>query len=380
MRMKSSILYVGGEDHNLRIPFLLAMQRYGFKVIAAGSADPTPFVSAGIEYHKFRFNRFTSPVRDLESLGVLSEILETVRADIIHSFDLKPNLMSAFASRGRHIVVRTINGLGWLFSSQSPMAWGLRPVYCALQKRAASYTSATVFQNRDDHGFFARKHLLGNSKALVIPGSGIDVEGFERSQASQRAPDIIRRELGLEEGAKIVITVARLTRQKGIPTLLNAAEVVHRAEPRARFLLVGPRDTEGPFAIGQQEIERHAPYVVALGHRSDIPALLGVSDVCAFPTEYREGIPRALLEAGLAALPIVTTRMPGCSDVVVDGWNGYLVPTRSPSELANRILELLADPVKARSMGANSPRMIRETYTLQSVVDSYASLYRELLP
>jgi len=72
---------------------------------------------------------------------------------------------------------------------------------------------------------------------------------------------------------------------------------------------VGPRESEGPFAVTQAEIERHAPYVLAIGPRSDVPALLGVADVFAFPTEYLEGVPRALLEAAVAGRPIVTTRM-----------------------------------------------------------------------
>ena len=110
-----------------------------------------------------------------------------------------------------------------------------------------------------------------------------------------------------------MLTVTRLTRQKGIPTLLEAAALVREARPGVRFLLVGPRQSEGPLAIAQSELDRHSAYVTALGPRPDIPALLGLADVFAFPTEYREGVPRALLEAALAGLPIVTTRMPGCS-------------------------------------------------------------------
>lgn len=374
----ATILFVGGEDHQLRIPFLSAMRQRGFRVVATGSADPRAFAHADLEYHAFSFDRFINPRSDVAAIRDLSAIIRRVGPDIVQSFDLKPNFMSAFAVRGRSLVVRTINGLGWLFSSRSPGALGLRPLYFGLQRLAASYTSATVFQNSEDHAFFARNALLGRGPSLVIPGSGIDVGGFEDQRRNASHPDILRRELGLE-GAKVIITVSRLTKQKGIPTLLTAAEMVHQADPRARFLLVGSRETEGPFAVGAQDIERHADYVLALGHRQDVAALIDMADVFAFPTEYREGVPRALLEAGLAGLPIVATRMPGCSDVVVDGWNGFLVAPGAPRELADRILELLRDPARAASMGRNARTFVAATFNLNAVADSYARLYADLL-
>ena len=97
------------------------------------------------------------------------------------------------------------------------------------------------------------------------------------------------------------------------------------------------------MAVAQADIDRHASYVLAVGRRSDIPALLSLADVFAFPTEYREGVPRMLREAALAGLPILGTRMPGCCDVVLDGLDGFLVPTREPRILAasNRSRRLL---------------------------------------
>jgi glycosyltransferase involved in cell wall biosynthesis len=175
------------------------------------------------------------------------------------------------------------------------------------------------------------------------------------------------------------MTVTRLTRQKGIPTRLEAAALVHELRPTVRFLLVGPRESEGPLAVTQAEINRHAPYVVAVGPRSDVPSLLKAADVFAFPTEYREGVPRALLEAALAGLPIVATRMPGCSDVVRDGWNGFLVPPHAPRLLATKILDLLDDRSAARAMGARAADLVRQEFSLDLTVARYVAAYNELL-
>ena len=90
-------------------------------------------------------------------------------------------------------------------------------------------------------------------------------------------------------------------------------------------------------------------------------------------------MPRGLLEAALAGLPIVTTRMPGCVDVVRDGWNGYLVPPRSPRILAARILDLLRDREIARIMGARAAALVRREFGLGLTVARYAALYGELM-
>jgi glycosyltransferase involved in cell wall biosynthesis len=380
MFMSPHLLCIGGEDHNLRIPFMLALAARGFRVTAAGTGDPAPFSRAGLDYRAFTFDRFVNPMSDLAAIKSLSRLLADVRPSLVQSFDTKPNLLVPLAARKVRdpLVIRTINGLGWVYSSRSPLALALAPVYRMLHRLAARSSDFTVFQNRDDHAFFELHGMLGAGTGRLIAGSGIDVEGFERAAADGPAPAVLRKALGLGS-SEVVITVTRMTRQKGIPTLLEAAALVHEVRPSVRFLLVGPRQSEGPLAVTQAEIDRHRPYVMAIGPRSDVPALFALADVFAFPTEYREGVPRALLEAALAGLPIVATLMPGCRDVIRDGWNGFLVPPRAPRLLAERILDLLRDPETARTMGHRAGELVRREFDLGITVDRYVALYEELL-
>lgn len=371
--MTPHLLCIGGEDHLLRIPFLLALRKRGFRITAAGTGDPTPFSRADIAYRPYQFNRFDAHSTHRTEMRSLASLVRDVQPDLIQTFDTKPNLLVPLAVRNEVPVIRTINGMGWVFSSTNLRALVLRPIYCALQRLAAHWTTATVFQNREDKKFFERYRLLGHSPGYLIGGSGIDTTAAAAATTLEAA----RRRRVFEPGdAGIVITVSRLTQQKGIPTLLKAADIVHATHPQVRFILVGPRESEGPFAIPQEEIEQRAPYVVALGARTDVPALLMQADIFAFPSEYREGIPRVLLEAGLAGLPIVTTRMPGCSDVVTEGWNGHLVPPRDPQRLAKRIMDLLQDRAAATAMGQRSISLVRGEFSLNSVLDRYESLYR----
>jgi glycosyltransferase involved in cell wall biosynthesis len=374
------LLYISGEDHHLRIPFMLALREQGFQVTAAGTGDAAPFERGGLDYRPFRFDRFVNPLADLAAIKSLSRLLADVRPDLVQSFDTKPNLLVPLAARGMPnvLVARTINGMGWLYSSGSLKARALRPVYLALHRLAARSTAATVFQNLEDQAFFERHRILGGGRGLLIRGSGVDIEKFERDRAAGSSPAELREALGL--GAlPVVITVTRMTRHKGIPTLLEAAALVHKVRPEVRFLLVGPRASEGPLAVAQADIDRHAPYVMAVGPRSDVPALLGLADVFAFPTEYREGMPRVLFEAALARLPIVTTSMPGCTDVIRDGWSGFLVPLRAPQALAARILDLLRDRETAQQMAGRAAQTVRQEMGLATIVARYAALYTELL-
>ena len=381
--MTPHILYIGGEDHHLRIPAICALREHGFRVTAAGSGAEEPFRVVGIPFRYFPLSRFVAPMADWKTCRSLARLLDEVQPDIAHCFDSKlgmlfPNVARFARGSRRTAIIRTINGLAWIFSSRSPMAVMLRPVYRTLHRLGAASTAATMFEISEDKAYFEAKRLLGRSRSFSVPGAGVDVEGFAQALAIAPPPDKLRQQFGLGD-APVVITVTRMTRQKGIPTLLRAAELVHRNCPKVRFLLVGPRESEGPLAVSRAEIARHAPYVVATGPRADVPALLRMADVFAFPTEYREGVPRVLLEAALARLPTVTTNIGGCRDVIEDRWNGLVIPTRAPGVLADKIMWLLDHRQEAAVMAERADELVRREFSLGVVVAHQVAMYRSLL-
>lgn len=374
--MNPHLVCVGGEDHAFRIPFLLSLRQKGFQVTAVSSGPDTAFLQHDIPHHRYGFDRFSSGGGG--AVRTIRKLISDLRPDIVQSFDTKPNLLTPLAIRGAVPVIRTINGLGWTFSSRQPRALALRPVFCGLQWLSSLWTAATVFQNRDDHAFFDRYRLIARGTGRLIRSSGIDIDGFTKARQSAPSSQAMRDQLGLSS-AEVIIFVGRLTREKGIPTLLQAVPRVLEKRPKARFVLVGPWESEGPFAVDKSEIERHSPHVIALGPRRDVPALLGMADLFAFPTQYREGVPRVLLEAGLAGLPIVASDMPGCNEVVEPGWNGYLVPPGDADAFACRIDEILSDRAKGTEMGARSVKFVKQHFALPLVVDQYCDLYEHVL-
>jgi glycosyltransferase involved in cell wall biosynthesis len=123
------------------------------------------------------------------------------------------------------------------------------------------------------------------------------------------------------------------------------------------------------------EINQHAPYVVATGPRPDVPSLLAMADVFAFPSEYGEGVPRALMEAALCQLPLIATDLAGCREVITPGYNGTLVPLRDPKAFAAQILHTLNNRDQSAQMAARGPALIRGDFSLAAVVQRHAELY-----
>lgn len=117
-----------------------------------------------------------------------------------------------------------------------------------------------------------------------------------------------------------------------------------------------------------------------LGHVDDMAGLLDEIDVMVLPSFYREGVPRSLIEAAAAGLPIITTDTPGCRDVVDEGVNGYLVPVRDSNALAEAIRKVLDDQDLANRMGAAGRKKALAEFDERLVFDRTMDVYRELVP
>jgi glycosyltransferase involved in cell wall biosynthesis len=377
---RPDVWLVGSEDIRLRIPYLHELRGRGFDVTLVGSEPEETFRAQEIPYHRYSMSRALNPVADLSSFRQLLALFRAHRPPVVHSFDTKPGALASFAAlkAGVPVRVRTLTGMGYVFSSRSPLALALRPVDHVLQAAASRAASLTVFQNRDDQAYFLRHRLARRDASTLVPGSGIDVELLRSRRPPAEELAALRQELDVASGP-VVTMVSRLVRTKGVREFCAAAGAVRRERPDCTFLLVGPLGSEGWQAVSRSEVEGN-PDVRWLGPRPDVPALLAISDIFALPSFYREGIPRALLEAGAMGLPLVATDMPGCRDVVMDGWNGVLVPPRNAEALARALLELLdAGPDALRQMGDNSRAHVEQHFTLELVTDAYADIYRQLL-
>jgi len=207
--------------------------------------------------------------------------------------------------------------------------------------------------------------------------SGIDFAAF---QSTGLEPGVARRAdvraaLGLPPEAPVVLTVACLKPQKAPGDIIAVAGRVLRRQPDARFLVAGDGELR-PQLEAMIRAEGLEGRVVLLGWRRDIPRLLRAADLFLLTSRW-EGLPRAILEALLAGLPVVAAAADGVTDVVKDGVNGYVAPIGDVERLADRVIELLQAPGLRRRMSAAAS--LPAEFDIHTMVRQQEALYMELL-
>ena len=194
---------------------------------------------------------------------------------------------------------------------------------------------------------------------------------------ARRDRDEVRAALGLRAEHSIVLTVGRMTEQKGHHHLCHAMPAIVEGEPNARFLFVGDGPLEGNLrelarALG---VEQHVRF---LGRRDDVPDLLGAADLFVLPSLF-EGLPLVVLEAMAAGLPVVGTCAGGTREAVVDGMTGRVVPPGDVAALVDAIADLLRHPVRARAWGRAGRAYFEREFHADRMAREASEIYRELL-
>lgn len=368
---------IGTDDVRLRLPLVAALRARGFAPEVLGTVPDDTFAVAGVPYRQYRLDRWVDPFGDWAASRQLQRLFREERPEVVHGFDTKPAILAPLAAHAAGIerTVSTITGLGYLFSTSTPLAVSLRPAFHLLQRLASRQTEVMVFQNQQDQSYFRAHGLVRAGHDVLIRGSGI---ALDELRVSAEAIAKLRMELELS-GRRVVLMVSRLVALKGVREFLAAAAMVHAQWPEVAFLLAGPAVSEGRQAVPVEEVRRAGAFVRYLGARTDVPALLSLADVFVLPSYYREGVPRVLLEAAALGVPLITTDTPGCGDVVHHGVNGLLVPPRSAPALADAIIRLLASPDLRARMGAWSRVRIPSQFGLDGVADGYATVYDRVL-
>ncbi|KPJ57999.1 MAG: hypothetical protein AMS15_09360, partial [Planctomycetes bacterium DG_23] len=185
-----------------------------------------------------------------------------------------------------------------------------------------------------------------------------------------------RRELGVPEGAPLVGTVARLSKQKGIDWLLRALIIAQEALPETFLLIVG----EGKERQTLEHLARAlkiAKSVKFLGERADVPAILQALDAFVLSSRW-EGLPNTILEAQAAGCPVVTTDAGGAPELVSNLETGIVVPKADPLALGHGILRMLLYPQEATKMAEKAKRRVSH-FSIDKMVKRYQDLYASLV-
>jgi glycosyltransferase involved in cell wall biosynthesis len=380
---KPRVAHVTTVDLSLRYLLLNQLQRIqseGYEVfgISADGPDVPVVEAAGIRHFAVPMTRRITPITDLRCLWELFRIMRRERFDVVHTHTPKAGLLGQLAARlaGVPIVANTLHGF---YFHDDTKPW-LRRFYIWMERVAARCSDTILSQNREDMAT-AVAERIASPEQLKWLGNGIDVARFDRRRLADSSLESMRRELGIDSDAPVVGFVGRLVEEKGILDLLEAAKTVVLAIPNTQFLIVGPYDDDKPDALRPDVAEQYgvAANCHFVGMRNDMPELYGLMDVLVLPS-YREGFPRAPMEASAMEVPTVVTDIRGCREAVDHGENGLLFPVGDADALARSLVELLGDDERRTQMGATGRRIAEDRFDELKVFDRVLSEYERLLP
>lgn len=355
-----------------RLPLALAARAEGMEVAIATCCTPgvAKLRALGFRVHAIPLAPGgMNPLKDLRLLWSLVALYRRERPHVVHQVTIKPVMYGGIAARltGVPAVVSAMSGLGFLYISESPVIRGLRfflgfPLKLAL----SSPRVRLILQNPDDRYLFVSRRLVGAEQIELISGSGVDEGVF-----SVRPEPVDR---------PTVLFPARLLWDKGIGEYVEAARLVKIRRPEARFLIAGAADPNNPRAVPEDLLREwaHSGVIEWIGQRDDMPDVLASAHVVCLPS-YREGLPKALIEAASCGRAIVTTDVPGCREIVQPGVNGLRVPVRDHRALAEAVEKLLESPELRGKMADSGRRLVLEKFTLRAIVEQTLAIYRKIL-
>jgi glycosyltransferase involved in cell wall biosynthesis len=368
-----TLLELGGAQRNtLDTVTLLDRSRFEVALACGVGAELYREAQAVADMRLFSLTHLVREVRphsDYAALGELRAAIRAFRPDVVHTHSSKAGILGRLAARRERVpvVVHSIHGFGFGPHQHAPV----RLAFLTAERLAARWTDHFIAVSRNNLAEGVRLGLFAPDRASVIR-SGIVLRSFRAHAGGDR----IRSELEIPAGAPLVLQVACLKPQKAPERFVALAATIGQRFPAAHFVLVG----DGELRPQVEEARRRAGLERRLhlpGWRRDVPALLDAATVVTLTSRF-EGLPRALVEALAASVPVAAMAVDGVDEVVRDGVNGFLVREGDVAALAERVAALLADaPLRARLAAAAGDRL--DEFERDTMVRRQESLYEALL-
>ncbi len=363
--------------YNFRLPLLLDLRAAGYEVAAVAPYDSYTALleQEGFTVHPWLVSRRSiNPLQEVHALVDLARVYKRERPDLAHHFTIKACLYGTIAAKLAqvHRVMNAVTGLGHVFLGTRKrtrlLRVALKPIYRAvfMARRAT-----VVFQNADDQDKLVQLGITDGERAELIRGSGVDIDHFRppADTAGRFKPTLQ------------LLFPSRLIREKGVDDVLAACRTLWDEGIALELLVAGDLDGGNRSSLSAAELQTLAqePRLRCLGHVDDMRSLYAASDLVVLPS-WREGLSRALIEAAAMELPIITTDVPGCRDVVDHGINGLLVPLHDARAIELAIRLLLANPDLARRFGKAARQKVVAEFQVSIVNERTLRQYSALLP
>jgi glycosyltransferase involved in cell wall biosynthesis len=361
----------GMRQHVLQLATGLVSRGFDAQIACPGDTEMLRSAfAAGVQVRPVPIVGPLSPLRDIEAVWVLTDIIRRGSFDIVHAHGSKAGLIGRIAAMfagSRNRVVTVHNDV--LGGSVRP---SLHRAVIGVERFLARHTSRVIAVS--DALRFELIETVGLSPALAVTvHNGIDLAPFLASVD----PGPVRDRYGIPRDALVLGQAARFAPQKGHEALVEAALPVLEKVPNAVLLLAG----DGPLLEPVMRAAARTPYASRIlfpGFEADVRGMLAALDVFV-SSPLSEGLGLGAIEAMAAGLPVVSVRTGGVPEVVVDGETGILAEPGDAAGLTEAMLRLARDPMLRLTMGKAGRIRAVEEFSEETMLDRTAAIYREVL-
>ena len=317
--------------------------------------------------------RELAPLKDYRGYHDLRRLIRDWQPDVVHTHSSKAGILGRLAAWAEQVpaVVHTIHGLAF-----HPYQARWRNAVYILAERFAAKRCHRIVCVGDAMRDQALAAGIGKPGQFVTVYSGMEIEPFLNPRITR---DAIRAELGLHQNDFVLGTISRLAELKGHDDLLDALGPVMRDEPHLKLLWVGDgwwRDRLLKRVADMNLADR--VITTGLVPPDDIPRYLQAMDVLAHPS-YREGLPRAVTQALLSALPAIAYDVDGAKEVCITGETGRLIAPGDRAALADAVQWMMRNPDERRAMGRRGRERCRQPFAAGNMVRQLEAIYEDIL-
>lgn len=328
----------------------------------------------GVRTYPVPMERHIAPFKDLKSLWGLIKVFKKEKPDMVHSITPKAGLLSMMAAWVCRVPVRLHTFTGLVF----PSSTGLKQKMLIITDKLTCACATHIVPEGEGVKQDLQNHRI-TKKPLKVLGHGnimgVDLKRFDPKDTEvARVAEKIRK-----DGIFTFIFIGRLVGDKGINELVEAFSRLNKEIQATRLILVGPEeqvlDPLQPRTLA--EIQRNQA-IEAVGRKNDVRPWLLASDALVFPS-YREGFPNVVIEAGAMNLPSIVTDINGSREIIIDGENGVIIPSKDSDALYDAMKEFVENPERVKRYGKNSRPLVASRFEQGYVRQCLKDFYKELL-
>ena len=330
----------------------------------------------GIETHFLpSLVREINPIKDIAALFAITILLRRIKRPsastaIVHTHSSKAGIVGRWAAylAGIPVIIHTYHGFGFNDYQNLFRKW----FYIYLERFTALITTKFIAVSKKNIETGINVGIFKKEDVELIR-SGIDISEFSDIEIDKAKK---KKELGIEPGLPLIGMIACFKPQKAPLDFIKAAHLVHKKMPDARFIVTG--DGELRSAIEEMINRLGLNNVIKLpGFRRDIPEIMNCLDVLVL-TSLWEGLPKVIVQALSAGIPVVATEVDGSSEVVKNGINGFLVKPGDVKGIAEKIVHILQKP-KGFKFQISNFKSILDELDIDLMVRQQEKLYENTL-